>query len=76
MNSIKFKASLFPLDVSTSKRMHKYLRFVVILPLEKCKLADNVDVKFFVGGYFSLQEKEMTVQLSMRIIQSNTKLPL
>ena len=50
----------------------------MILPIEKYKLLNQayvVNVKLFVD-LFSLQEKGITVKLSMGIINSNPKLPL
>ena len=72
--------------LSSSLEKVPWLRLVMCLcvqikPIEKCKSSFNiqhtdvVDVKF-LRKIFSLQEKGLTVKLSMRVIQSNSKLPL
>ena len=83
MNSIKFRASLCQtLDVSNSKRMPQCLRYDFELPIEKyIKLLNQAYLARrrccqILRRFFSLQEKGMTVKLSMGRIESNPKLPL
>ena len=68
------------IGLSNSKRMHQCRRNVVMLPIEKYKSsfniqhADVVDIKFFVT--FFATNNGLTVKLSMKVIQSNSKLAL